>query len=163
VAKPDFVEILRALAGGGVDFVIVGGVAAVLQSAPVSTFDLDVVHSREPDNVKRLMAALRTLDACYRLQPEKRLRPDASHLRSAGHQLLATRYGDLDVLGAIGNGRGYEQLVADSVEMKVAEGVSVRVLDLPTLIAVKEEAAREKDLAVLPILRSALEEQNRRK
>ena len=109
------------------------------------------------------MAALRTLDACYRLQPEKRLRPDASHLRSAGHQLLATRYGDLDVLGAIGNGRGYEQLVADSVEMKVAEGVSVRVLDLPTLIAVKEEAAREKDLAVLPILRSALEEQNRRK
>jgi hypothetical protein len=36
------------------------------------------------------------------------------------------------------------------------------VLDLETLIAVKEELGGEKDLAMLPILRRTLEESRRR-
>jgi len=42
----------------GVDFIIVGGVSAVLQGAPVTTFDLDLVHSREAENITRLLSAL---------------------------------------------------------------------------------------------------------
>jgi len=145
-----------------VDFVVVGGVAAVLQGAPISTFDLDVVHSREEVNIRRLLTALESLEACFRLQPERRLRPDASHLSSPGHQLLLTRFGPLDLLGEIGRSRTYPELVKRAVEMQVGEGVSVRVLDLETLIAVKEEAAAEKDLAALPVLRRTLEERSRR-
>jgi predicted nucleotidyltransferase len=161
-ARPDFLAILRTLREHGVDFVVVGGVAAVLQGAPISTFDLDVVHSREEVNIRRLLTALESLEACFRLQPERRLRPDASHLSSPGHQLLLTRFGPLDLLGEIGRSRTYPELVKRAVEMQVGEGVSVRVLDLETLIAVKEEAAAEKDLAALPVLRRTLEERSRR-
>ena len=160
---PDFTAVLRVLVKHGVDFLVVGGVGAVLQSAPITTFDLDVVHSTEPANIARLVAALEDLDAHYRLQPEKKLRPDETHLSSPGHQLLLTRFGPLDVLGSIGKGRRYADLLPHSIEMDVAMEVRVRVLNLETLIATKQEAGQEKDLAALPVLRSALKESRRRK
>ena len=159
---PDFTAVLRVLVKHGVDFLVVGGVGAVLQSAPITTFDLDVVHSTEPANIARLVSALEDLDAHYRLQPEKKLRPDETHLSSPGHQLLMTRFGPLDVLGSIGKGRRYADLLPHSIEMDVAMEVRVRVLNLETLIATKQEAGQEKDLAALPVLRSALKESRRR-
>jgi predicted nucleotidyltransferase len=158
-----FLTVLRTLADHGVDFIVVGGIAAVLRGAPINTFDLDVVHSTEPENVDRLLAALRDLDAFYRFQPERRMRPDASHLRSPGHQLLTTKFGPLDLLGAIGKGRSYAGLLPDSTEFDLGEEVRVRVLGLEAQIAVKEEIADEKDLAALPILRRVLEESRRAK
>jgi hypothetical protein len=80
----DFPGALRALRQGGVDFIVVGGLAAVLNGAPVNTFDLDIVHARNDRNVSRLTSVLAELDAFYRIQPERRLRPGASHLLSAG-------------------------------------------------------------------------------
>lgn len=69
MAKPivDYLEILKTLRSHGVDFVVVGGVCAVLHGAPLATFDLDVLHSREPHNLARLMAALEELDVHYRV------------------------------------------------------------------------------------------------
>lgn len=159
--KGRFLPILRALRDGGVDFIVVGGLAAVLDGAPINTFDLDVVHSRNEKNIGRLLTAMQVLDAVYRIQPERRLRPSASHLASAGHQNLITRYGPLDLLGAIGRNLGYEDLLPHSVEMDVGEGILVRVLDLETLIAVKEELGGEKDRGVLPVLRRTLEEKRK--
>ena len=146
----------------GVDFVVVGGVAAVLGGAPVSTFDLDVVHSREKDNIARLLRALKALGAYYRMRPKRRLKPEVSDLSSGDHQLLMTRFGPLDLLGSIGRSRGYEDLLANTVKVEVGRGVRARVLNLETLFAVKEETADQKDLAALPILRRTLEESKRR-
>ena len=84
-----------------------------------------------------------------------------SHLRSPGHQNLITRHGPLDVLGTIGRGLNYEDILPHSIEMEVAEGLRIRVLDLATIIALKEELRGEKDLAVLPILRRTLIEKQR--
>src|SRR3954447_2164849 len=98
----DFRVILQTLFDCGVDFIVVGGVCAVLHGAPVSTLDVDLVHSRAPENLERLLAALQDLDAYYREQPDRRLRPGPSHLASAGHQLLLTRAGPLDLLGTVG-------------------------------------------------------------
>jgi predicted nucleotidyltransferase len=159
--ETDFFTVLNALQGAGVEFVVVGGLAAVLNGAPVNTFDVDIVHSREASNIARLLAVLEDLDAIYRIQPERRLRPTPSHLASSGHQNLITRYGPLDLLGSIGRDLGYQDLVPHSVEMDIGEGIRVRVLDLETLIAIKEELAGEKDVAVLPILRRTLEERRR--
>ena len=152
---------LRALHDGGVDFIVVGGVAAVLDGAPITTFDLDVVHSRSEANITRLLAVLDELDAVDRIQPERRVRPSASHLASAGHQNLITRCGPLDLLGTIGRNLGYDDLLPHSFSMNVGEGTLVRVLDLETLIAIKEELGGEKDLAVLPVLRRTLEEKRK--
>jgi hypothetical protein len=159
----EFLSILRTLADYGVDHIVAGGVAAVLEGAPVNTFDLDLVHSTSPANIERLLPALAALDAYYRTQPERRLRPEASHLASPGHQLLVTRFGPLDLLGSIGRGHTYQDLLPRTVELAAGAGLRVRVLALEALIAIKEETAGEKDLAVLPILRRTLEEKNRGK
>jgi hypothetical protein len=159
--KADFHSALQVLVKHGVDFIVVGGVGAVLQAVPLSTFDLDVVHSTGSGNVTRLLDALDDLDAFYRIQPDRRLRPDATHLSSPGHQLLMTRFGPLDVLGMIGNRRSYADLLPHAPEIDAGEGLRVRVLDLETLIAVKEETGGTKDLAALPLLRRALTESRR--
>jgi hypothetical protein len=140
-----------------VEFIVVGGVSAVLHGAPITTYDLDLVHSRTPENISRLLAVLGELDAFYRGRGDQRVRPDAEHLASPGHQLLMTRYGPLDLLGTIGADHDYEDLLKHSVEYEL-RGIAFRVLDLETLINVKKEAGFEKDRAVLPILRRVLEE-----
>jgi hypothetical protein len=63
--KSDFLTILRTLVRHRVEFIIVGGVAAVLQGVPITTFDLDLVHRRESGNIDRLLKALETLEACF--------------------------------------------------------------------------------------------------
>ncbi len=160
-ARTDFREILKTLHAHRVEAIVVGGISAALHGAPVTTFDLDLLHSTEAANVRRLPAALEELDAVYRLPAEKRLRPLASHLSSPGHQRLMTRFGPLGLPGSIGRSRRYEDLLPHTVEMEIGEGARVRVLDLETLIAIKEETARDTDLAVLPILRRTLEERRR--
>jgi len=57
------------------------------------------------------------------------------------------------LLGTIGRNLGYEALLSHSAEMDVGGGILVRVLDLETLIPIKEELSGEKDRAVLPVLR----------
>ncbi len=158
---PNYLALLQILAEHQVEFIVVGGVSAVLQGAPIATFDVDVVHSRAPENLNRLLAALQTLDAYYREQKARRLVPGLSHLASPGHQLLMTQAGPLDLLGTIGTGRGYDDLLPHTLELPVGGGLRIRLLDLATLIALKEEAAREKDRAVLPILRRTLEEKSK--
>lgn len=156
-----FRAILQALADHDVRFILVGAVSAVLQGAAINTFDVDIVHSTDPNNVDRLLAALESLDAIYRTQPDRRLRPAASHLATPGHQTLMTKFGALDVLGHIGSGRAYADLIGHTVAMEIGGGLKISVLDLETLIAVKEEVGGEKDLAVLPILRSVLKARGR--
>ncbi|MEE9229086.1 MAG: hypothetical protein V3U86_00095 [Acidobacteriota bacterium] len=158
---PDFIEILNVLVRHEVKFIIVGGVCGVLHGAPVSTFDLDLVHSRDAGNVDRILKALDELEARYRIHAEQFLKPVRSHLESPGHQLLVTRAGPLDLLGAIGKGRDYEDLVQHSEWMKVGSS-RIRVLGLETLIQIKEELGGEKDRAILPILRRTLDEKRKR-
>jgi len=126
------------------------------------TWDLDVLYSTDAPNLARLVAAIDELDGFYRMQPQRRLRPNLSHLAAGGHNLLSTRWGPLDLLGTIGNWRTYHDLAPHATPIDVGEGFVVKVLDLETQIAVKEEAGREKDLAVLPVLRRTLEESRRR-
>lgn len=157
---PRFKDVLDVLARHQVDFIVVGGVAAVLCGAPISTVDVDIVHARGPDNVNRLLAALTDLDARYRDPGGRVLRPDAAGLSGDGHHLLMTRSGPLDVLGRIGASESYPELVAESVEYTI-DAMTIRVLGLAALIRTKEAAGRPKDQAVLAILKRTLAEAQR--
>jgi predicted nucleotidyltransferase len=161
MVEADFGAVLSALHAAGVEFLVVGGLAAVLNGTPVHTYDVDVVHHRTPENIDRLIPVLENLDAVYRVQPERRLRPGKPALMSTGHQNLITKYGPLDVLGSIGEGLNYENLLPRSTEILISKGVRVRILDLETLIEVKEQLGGEKDRAMLPILRRTLAEKKR--
>jgi hypothetical protein len=159
--RPDFFDILQTRAEYEVDFIVVGVVCAVLHGAPISTFDLDVVHSRSPENIARLMSALELLEAYYRGQGSRTLKPKEHNLASPGHQLLMTRSGPLDLLGIVGKGQGYEELIENTADLSLSKDLKVRILNLEGLIRTKEETARDIDKAVLPVLRRTLEEVNK--
>jgi hypothetical protein len=158
----DSAEILRRLGDAGVDIIVVGMAAGILQGVPTTTRDLDVVHLRTPDNVERLLRVLRDIDAVARHDP-RRIQPNASHLMGPGHILTETRFGDLDCLGALDGDRSYADLLSATVLIDF-EGRPLRVLGLRELVAIKKRAGRPKDLAVIPYLESTideLEKQNR--
>lgn len=154
--EPKYHEILIRLADGGVEVIVVGMAAAVLQGVPVTTWDLDVVHRRTPENVERLLRVLRDLDAVARHDP-RRLQPDATHLIGPGHVLMETRFGDFDCLGAIDGGRSYEDLLDPSIVVDF-EGRSLRLLSLREILAIKTRAGRPKDLAAIPYIQSTIDE-----
>jgi hypothetical protein len=158
----DIRALLRALVDNDVAFVVVGGVAAVIHGAPVSTFDLDIVPERTEANIVRLTKALSRLSAVHRDPAGRTIRPDAHRLLGPGHNLLLTSAGPLDVLGEIGAHRDYGALLPRSRLVDLEDGLAVHVLELDALIESKKEAGREKDLATLPILERTLAESRRR-
>ncbi len=151
--------LITRLAEAEVEFIIVGGTAAVLHGAPLVTKDLDIVHRRTPENIERLLAVLRTVDAIKRAD-SRQLRPTSSWFLGRGHILLDTKDGPLDVLCEFEPGEDYDWLAPRSV--RIAQGSrSILVVDLPTLIELKTRAGRPKDRMALPILVATLEEQTR--
>jgi precorrin-2 methylase len=148
-----FGRILELLEQHGVEYVVVGGVAAVLQGAPVTTFDIDALVEVDPANVDRLVKVLAELDARYREQAH--LRPTRDDLSAGGHLLLMTNSGPFDVLGFISGGKRYED-VADSAVPLTVGNLSIRVLPLRALIDEKKALGREKDLAVVKLLEAVL-------
>jgi len=155
-SPPSLTTLLARLAASGADFVLVGGLAAVAQGAPLTTVDVDVVHRREEGNVDRLLAFLDSIDARYRGRPAGQvIRPTREALLGRGHQLLMTSLGPLDLLGAIEGGLGYDDLLPDSIAIDV-EGQRVQVVQLTTLADLKRGASSPKDRLVLAILEETI-------
>lgn len=147
---------LVALAELDIDFIVVGGVAAVLHGAPVVTQDLDIVHSRDEENVLRLLELLKESDARYRGQPRGRvLRPSFNELSGRGHLNLMTSFGPIDLLCEIGDDEGYEELIEHTVQFTDGE-LKFDVLSLEKLIEIKKMTGRAKDRLTLPFLIAAL-------
>jgi hypothetical protein len=160
-SAPSFDEILFALRRAGVEFIVVGMGSAVLQGVPTTTFDIDIVHQRSEDNVRRLVDVLTDLEAVFRTD-RRGIAPKASHLVGPGHALLETKYGELDCLGTIDGEQTYESLLASTEVLDLGEGIQIRVVSIATLIEIKRRAGRPKDLAVIPLLEAALQEVRRR-
>lgn len=151
-----FLDILEVLNEENVEFVLVGGVAAILAGAPISTFDLDIVVLNDEANRVRLLRALQNLEATYLDPAGREITPDLGKLETMKIHRLKTKHGVLDVLTEIGHGWSYSQLAERSHEYRV-DKTRVLVLGLAALIEAKAAAGREKDLAVLPVLRRTLE------
>lgn len=150
-----FAELLEALSRHAVDFMVVGATAAVLEGAPLTTFDLDVVVDPDPSNRERLLAALEEIGAAFFDPVGRKILPTAERLEKNRVNLLETSLGRLDVMREIGHGQGWGDLLPRSHEIEVLGSV-VRILDLAAIIETKEAAGRPKDLAALPLLRETL-------
>jgi hypothetical protein len=157
----DFEGLLRVLAQGRVEFILVGGVAARAHGSARLTQDLAVVYSRAPGNVERLVAALAPLSPYLRgAPPGLPFLLDTATVFRGLNFTLTTSHGDLDLLGEIVGGGGYEALLPHTVELTLF-GVACRCLDLESLIRVKRAAGRPRDLEVIAELEALLEEQDR--
>lgn len=159
--NPSFREIFEILNKYEVEYIVVGGVAAVIQGAPVTTFDLDTLIRVHEENAERLSLALTELDARYR-EHQSIVKPTKEDIMAGGHLLLLTRAGPLDLLGFIGDKCRYEDMLPQSTEISMTAG-AMRVLDLDELIRQKKESDRPKDRAMLELLEEALRLRSQRK
>ena len=158
---PEFrpTALLGLLAHAEIDFVVIGGVAVVVQAHPRFTRDLDICYATNRSNLERLGSLLVSLDAKLRgVEEDVPFVPDARTLRSTQMLTLTTSEGNLDLLVDPPGSPGYAALRrrADVIELV---GVSVRVASLEDLIEMKRAAGRpqdEIDIESLEIARSRL-------
>lgn len=149
-----FGQLLRRLAEFDVDFILVGGIAAIAHGAARATYDLDVVYSRDPENLQRLADALEDLSPYLRgAPPGLPFRLDKTTLAQGLNFTLTTDWGELDLLGEITGGGGYDDLLPDTVPATIF-GVECQCLDLQRLIEVKRAVGRPKDFEVIAELES---------
>ena len=142
-------DAVHALVDMGADFIVIGGVSAILHGSAHLTNDLDLFFSREPENLKRIANAL----APFRPRPcdfpaDVPFIWDAATLRNGTVFTLDTAAGRIDLLSEVAGLGSYKEVKAASVTAELFERV-VRTLDLPDLIASKKAAGRTKDLAVV--------------
>ena len=154
-------RLLAALNGAGVDYIIVGGVAARAHGSARLTDDLDVSYSRNAANLERLVVALAPLRPYLRgAPPGLPFDWSVSTLRAGLNFTLATTVGSIDLLGEIIGGGTYERLLPHALKITLF-GDEVRLLNLPWLIRVKRAAGRPKDLEVIAELEALQEELDR--
>lgn len=158
----DLSELLEKLCSANVEYILVGGLAAVVQGSPVTTMDVDIVHRRTPENIAHLAKFLDTIEAVYRRPDDKIIKPVASDLAGMGHNLLTTRLGPLDVLSYIEDGKTYEDLIDHAVGIPF-KGHTIQVLDLKMLVELKRMSRDPKDQQRLAILEETLRQTNQSK
>jgi hypothetical protein len=138
-------ELLAALRRHEVEFVVIGAFALAPHGYVRATTDVDIVPNPERDNLNRLAAALRELDAAVALgdldPDELGLEPDAEGLSAGGNWGLATRYGRLDVMQDVPGLRSWEALRAGAVAIN-----EILYAGYDELISMKVASGREEDL-----------------
>ena len=143
-----FLEVLRALAREGVDYVLVGAVALGIHGLVRATEDVDLFIRPDGENVERLKRALRSVW-------------DDPEIAGITAQDLAgeyptVRYGPpgegfvIDLLSRLGSAFAFEDLEAETVSL---EGVPVRVATPATLYRMKKGTVRPIDRADAAALR----------
>jgi predicted nucleotidyltransferase len=157
----DFKALIRALADAGVEFIIVGGVAAIVHGSVRLTRDVDVVYRRSTENLKRLVLGLSPYHPYLRgAPPGLPFKWEVATIQHGLNFTLTTGIGDLDLLGEITGGGGYEDLLPHTSRIPIF-GVECRCLDLESLIHVKRAAGRPKDFEAIAELEAILEERRR--
>ncbi len=150
--------IVRALTENEVDCIYIGGWAAGLLGSPFPTSDVDITPNSERENLTRLSAALRQMEARIRTQGVEDGLPfshDADRLAAVGVWNLVTRFGDFDISFVPTGTTGWPDLEKDAVTV-TAYGLSVRLASLADIIRSKQATNRPKDQRVLPVLREIL-------
>jgi hypothetical protein len=148
----DLEALLRALQDAEVAAIVVGGAAAVIHGAPVTTQGLDIVPRLHPGDHERLLALFVGLDARFRpVLAGRDLAPTREHLTAGGQLNLITSLGPLDVRCRLHDARDYDALLPHSHQI-VDGDLRVRVIDLDELIEIKRSTGRPRDQMVLPIL-----------
>src|SRR3989338_1654118 len=157
---PGLNEILKRLLQSNVDFVLVGGLAAVAHVTSTMTQDMDVCLSFKPENIKRLLVALQDIHPTVRAGGGKipLTEYSAERLAELGNVYVMTDLGELDLLGQIAGLGDYEK-VKTAAEPISLLGLTCLIFSIEALIRTKETLNRPKDKQVvleLRVIRSEL-------
>lgn len=156
------IDILLALADGGVRFVLIGGLAASMRGSPMITGDIDICYARDPDNLEHLARVLVGLRAKLRgVDEDVPFQLEAETLAAGDAFTFTTPIGAIDCLGVPSGTTGFEDLDADAT----SEGIGVakvRVCSLEALERMKRASGRPKDLIALEWIRAIRDETEER-
>jgi len=147
--------LLHRLSEGGVDYVVVGGVAVAVQGYGRATKDLDITYATDPANLEALGEVLIAAEARLRGVPEDvPFIPDGRTLKRTQILTLDTVDGGLDLLVSPSGAPPYDAMRrrADLIEF---EDILVRIVGLEDLLAMKRAAGRAQDLADIEALQAA--------
>jgi hypothetical protein len=148
-AKPRLVTIVEHCHRYGVEYMVIGGQAAVLLGSPLPTFDIDLCSRRTADNLTRLAEALKELHPTLRgAPPDLSFRLDAQSLALGSNFTFVTDQGPLDLLGWVEPFGTYEDLLPHAEAVPFGP-FTVLTIGLDDLIAVKRHINRPKDQAAL--------------
>lgn len=158
-----FENILGQLNEGDVQFILIGGLAAMAYGSARATFDVDVVYSRTPANIRNLAHCLADCSPYLRgAPPGLPFRFDERTIRGGLNFTLTTSIGDLDLFGEVAGGGTYAELMQHSVEIEIF-GIQCKCVSLERLIQLKRAAGRPKDFEAIAELQAILEERRKDK
>lgn len=147
-------KLLQRLSDAGIEFVVVGGVAAVLHGSSMVTRDLDVCAELTSENLQKLRDAFRDAHPVHRIGPTRLSFLETPEPGASLRNLyLQTDLGALDLLGSISGVGDFDQVRASAVEVDLF-GRRVKVIAIEQLIKAKETVGRQKDLLAATELRA---------
>ena len=157
----DPVRICAVLLEEEVEFVVLGGFAAIVRGSSLPTKDIDVIPSRDRTNLDRLGRALTRMNAKIRISGDPvPTKIDGAFLANMPHMLnLVTDFGEIDLTfspaGSAGDFEGWKKGATLEV---IDDGLTVLVASLDDIIDSKRSANRPKDQMALPYLESLRDE-----
>lgn len=150
----DLEGLLARLIRNGVDFVIVGGFAAVAHGVTLLTQDIDICCDFSPANLMKLQQAVADLHPVHRMTPARiPLQLTPASCAGLKNLYLDTDLGQLDCLGRIAGVGGFREVLDASVEIELGDG-RCRILSLDALIRAKDAMSRPRDREAADQLRA---------
>jgi predicted nucleotidyltransferase len=142
----DLRELFRVLDEHGVDYLVIGGVAAQVHGRRRTTKDLDVTPAPDPENFTRLAAALVALDAHPAELGPSAPTPTAEQLRLAPVvPPLITRHGELHILNDVPGATVYADMSTRALSTDL-DGIAMRIVAVDDLIRMKQAVGRPSDI-----------------
>jgi predicted nucleotidyltransferase len=155
-------QILNRLDKCGVDYVVIGGLAAVLHGSVIATNDVDICIFAVDESFQKIVAAFADVHPRYRMRPDHpRVTPEHPWLKlGLKNFYLLTDIGQLDILGEVPGIGDFNFIRDKTIEVDLGT-MKCRILDIPTLISAKQQANRPKDrqsIAELTVILKRLDE-----
>ena len=137
-------ELTRRLIEARVEFVLIGGFAAVAHGATLVTRDVDICCRFSESNLSRIQKALSGLHPAHRSRPDLPLDLTKEQCTRLNNLYLKTDLGVLDCLGEVLGIGDFDAVLRQSVEVELPFG-HCRILDIDGLIRAKEAMNRDHD------------------
>ena len=155
--------LLKRLTEAGVDFVVVGGMAAAAYGSALVTDDVDVCVVLDAQNISRILRALEGTHPRQRMRPDRPpLSADSAAYVGFKNLHVVTDFGQLDFLGEITGIGGFAEVTKGAETLDLG-GFNCRVVSLENLIKAKRTLARPKDLRAAAELEHVLARRGTRK
>jgi hypothetical protein len=154
-------DILALLAQHEVDFVVVGGFAAVAHGSSLVTQDIDICCDFSPENLMRIQKALEGRHPVHRMTTKRLpLILTPGKCKGLKNLYLDTDAGQLDCLGSVEGIGAFDMVKARSIKIDM-DGFECRLIGLDALIEAKKAMGRPRDLMAVQELEAIREKVER--